>query len=215
LSNISRDLSLKLLENRVDFKLYAAEQHSNELKNIKLKHGTMMGSPEIRLKTEMEIDCFLASLMGALDSLFVQINHDLGLSIPIKDVTLESINVSLNVRNKGYLLNHLKTLKSNTKSWLWLLNEFRNQFLHRDRVPRLVRVSIFENIDNNISATDQTITFVPNIRTKDNPFLQKDIIVFFCEDLDRMRKLIDKIRKNIICIMKYKILVAALIFGLG
>jgi hypothetical protein len=78
LSGISSGDSLNLLENRVDFKLYAAEQHLNELKNIRLKHGTIMGTPEIRIKTEMEIDCFLASVMGALDSLFVQINRDLG-----------------------------------------------------------------------------------------------------------------------------------------
>lgn len=184
--------SLNLLENRADFKLYAAEQHLNELKNIRLKHGTIMGTPEIRIKTEMEIDCFLASVMRALDSLFVQINPDLGLSIPINDIRLESINAGLNIKNKGYLLKRLNVLKGNTKSWLWLLNEFRNQFLHRDRLPRLVRVSVFENINNNITTTDQTISFVPNVRTKENPFLQKEIIVFFSESLIRMRKLVDE-----------------------
>ena len=135
--------------------------------------------------------------MGALDSLFVQINRDLGLSIPINDIRLESINAGLNIKNKGYLLKRLNTLKSNTKSWLCLLNEFRNQFLHRDRLPRLVRVSVFENISNNITTTDQTISFVPNVRTKENPFLQKEIIVFFSESLIRMRKLVDEIRKKL------------------
>jgi hypothetical protein len=197
LSGISSGDSLNLLENRVDFKLYAAEQHLNELKNIQLNHGTIMSTPEIRIKTEMEIDCFLASIMGALDSLLVQINRDLNLRIPIEDVRLNSINASLNIKNKGCLLTHLNTLKSNTKSWLWLLNEFRNQFLHRDRLSRLVRVGIFENINNNISTSDQTINFVSNIKTKDNPFLQKDIIVFFCESIDRMRELVDEIRKKL------------------
>jgi hypothetical protein len=51
---------LELLKGRVKFKLYAAEQHLNELKNIKQKHGSIRRSSEIMVKTEMEIDCFLA-----------------------------------------------------------------------------------------------------------------------------------------------------------
>ena len=36
------------------------EQHLNELKNIKQKHGSIRKYSEIMVKTEMEIDCFLA-----------------------------------------------------------------------------------------------------------------------------------------------------------
>jgi hypothetical protein len=194
---ISSDHAQKLLEDRVKFKLYAAEQHLNELKNIKQKYGSIMGPPEIRIKTELEIDCFLAQIIGAKDSLLVQINYKLGLKIPIEDVTLETVNAGLNDINKGYLLEHLNNLASKKTSWLWLLNEIRNHSLHRERIPRLVHVNIIENANNNTSHSDQTVHFVENARTKDNPFLQKDIILFLHESLDRMRNLIDNTRKKL------------------
>lgn len=66
---ISSDDAQKLLEDRVKFKLYAAERHLDELKNIKQSHGSIIRSSEIRIKAEMEIDCFLAHIIGAKDSL--------------------------------------------------------------------------------------------------------------------------------------------------
>jgi hypothetical protein len=113
----------KLLEDRIKFKLRAAKQHLNELKNIKQKHGSIMGPAEIRVKTEMEIDCFLAHVIGAKDSLLVQINYELGLGIPIEDVKLETVNAGLKTIHKEYLLEHLNNLVSKNTSWLWLLNE--------------------------------------------------------------------------------------------
>src|SRR6185312_13898611 len=94
-SDISSEHAQQLLEDRVKFKLYAAEQHLNELKNIKQKHGSIRKSPEILVKAEMEIDCFLAHIMGARDSLLVEINNELGLMMPLEDVKLETVNARL------------------------------------------------------------------------------------------------------------------------
>jgi hypothetical protein len=195
-TNISSDDAQMLLDDRVKFKIYAAEQHLNELKNIKQRHGSIMGPPEIRVKTEMALDCFLAHVIGAKDSLLVQINYQLGLGLSIEDVKLDTIKAELDTINKGDLLDHLNSLTSKKTSWFWLLNEIRNHSLHRERMPRRVHVNIIENINDNTSHSDQTIHFVENDRTKDNPFLQQDIILFLHESLDRMRNLIDNVRRN-------------------
>jgi hypothetical protein len=187
----------ELLNDRVNFKLYAAEQHLNQLKDIKQKYGHIMGSTKIRIQTEMEIDCFLAHVIGAKDSLLVQINDDLGLGIPIEKVNLETVNAKLNDINKTNLLKHLDNLTGKKTSWLWLLNEIRNHSLHRKRIPRLVHVNITENISNNTSYSSETIHFVGDARIKDNPFMQKDIILFLQESLDRMRKLVENVRKKL------------------
>ena len=194
---ISSEDAQKLLGDRVKFKLYAAERHLDELKNIKQSQGSIMRSSEIKVRTEMEIDCFLAHIISAKDSLLVEINHELGLGIPIEDVKLEAVNIQLNTINKGYLLEHLNGLISKRTSWLWLLNEIRNHSLKRERIPRHVRVNITENVNNNISHSDQTIHFVESARTKDNPFLQKDIIFFLDESLGRMTNLVENIRKKL------------------
>ncbi len=73
---ISSDDAQKLLEDRVKFKLYAAKQHLDRLKKYQTKPRKHMRSSEIRVKTEMEIDCFLANIIGAKDSLLVQINQN-------------------------------------------------------------------------------------------------------------------------------------------
>jgi hypothetical protein len=138
--------------------------------------GSIRRSSEIRVKTEMEINCFLAHIIGAEDSLLVQINQELGLRIPIEDVKLETVDIELKTINKGYLLEHLNGLIFKKTSWLWLLNEIRNHSLKRERIPRHARVNIIENVNNNISHSDQTIHFVESARNKDNPFLQEDII---------------------------------------
>jgi Thiamine pyrophosphate enzyme, N-terminal TPP binding domain len=46
-----------------------------------------------------------------------------------------------------------------------LLELYRNHFLHRDRIPRPVSISIFENDDNN-TTSNQSIGFVENGRIK-------------------------------------------------
>ena len=68
---------------------------------------------------------------------------------------------------------------------------------HRERIPRQVRVNIFESVNKNTSSSNQSIHFVENSRIKDNPFLQKDIILFLEESLDSMTNLVKDIREKI------------------
>ncbi len=181
-----------LLDDRVEFMLYASEGHLNELKHIKQRCGTIMGPLEIRVKTEIEIDCFLAHLLGAKDSLLFQLNSVLGLGIPMQDVKLETANIELNVRNKGDLLRCLNRIACEKTSWFWLLNEIRNHLLHRERIARRANVNI-----GNVNDSDQTVHFVEGARTKGNPFLEQDIISFLNDSLERMRILLDNVRKKL------------------
>jgi hypothetical protein len=144
----------------------------------------------------MEMDCFLAHIIGAKDALLVEINKKLNLDIPIEDVGLETINNELDIRNKQGLLKHLNRIASKPNTWFWLLNEIRNHFLHRERIARQVRVNIFESVNNNTSSSTQSIHFVENSRIKNSPFVQKDIILFLEESLNRMTKLVENIRKK-------------------
>jgi hypothetical protein len=136
----------QLLNDRVRFKLHAAAQHLNKLKEINRIHGNINN---LRLQSEMEIDCFLAHIIGAKDALLVEINNKLNLGIPIEDIELETVNKELNSRNKDGLLKHLNNIASKPNTWFWFLNEIRNHFLHRERIPRHVCVNIFENVNNN------------------------------------------------------------------
>jgi hypothetical protein len=62
-----------LLIDRVEFKLYAAEKRLKNLQEIELKYRNME-KDDILVEAEMEIDCFLAQILGAVDSLLTQID---------------------------------------------------------------------------------------------------------------------------------------------
>ena len=192
-NSLTTDDEAELLNDRVKFKLFAASQHLDKLKEIKRVHGNIN---KLRLQSEMEMDCFLAHIIGAKDALLVEINKKLNLDIPIEDVGLETINNELDIRNKQWLLKHLNRIASKPNTWFWLLNEIRNHFLHRERIARQVRVNIFESVNNNTSSSTQSIHFVENSRIKNSPFVQKDIILFLEESLNRMTKLVENIRKK-------------------
>ena len=134
---------IELPSDRINFKLFAAEQYLSTLRDIEKNYGGIMGRR--RVYTEMEIDCFFAQIIGAKDSLLVQINDKLGLGLPIEEAKIKNLNPKLKSLNKEYLLADLNKLSSQTGSWLWLLNELRNYSLH---IFQILETS--EKIENNI-----------------------------------------------------------------
>jgi len=50
----------RLLNDRVEFKLYAAEQHLDRLKEIENVYGDIAKN-NARIEVEMEVDCFFIS----------------------------------------------------------------------------------------------------------------------------------------------------------
>ena len=55
-----------LLSDRVKFKLFAAQTHLNKLQEIKLDQRNM-DRVDVRVPLELEIDCFLSQILGAVD----------------------------------------------------------------------------------------------------------------------------------------------------
>ena len=78
---LSSDDARKLLEDRVQFKLYAAEQHQKNLQDFLDKNGIYMNSSfQSRVYSEIEIESLLSQLVGSVDALLIRINEkpDLG-----------------------------------------------------------------------------------------------------------------------------------------
>ncbi len=103
-----------MLEDRIKFKLYAAEQHLKKLKEIDKKHDIILKD---RVNAEMEIDCFFAELIGAKDSLLIYINEKLNLGLTLKDVTLDKVNSKLKAMQKQDIVEELNKLACNKNSW--------------------------------------------------------------------------------------------------
>lgn len=122
LSNDDNGIS-KLLQDRVEFKLYAAEQHLNWLKEI----GDDIAKDSARIEVEVEIDCFLSHLMGAVGSLLSEINEKLELGLPPYEVSFANVQSALSAKTKKIdLLGELDEARQHGK-WYALLDELKNQ----------------------------------------------------------------------------------------
>lgn len=117
----------KLLHDRVEFKIYAAEQHLNRLKEI----GDGITKDSARIEVEMEIECFLSQLIGAVDSLLFEINDKLELGIPPYEVSFANVQSALSAKTKKIdLLGELDEARQHGK-WYALLDELRKQSVDR------------------------------------------------------------------------------------
>src|ERR1051325_9579800 len=115
-SNDDNSIS-KLLHDRVEFKLYAAERHLNRLKEI----GDDIAKDNARIEVEVEIDCFLSHLVGAVGSLLSEINEKLELGIPPYEVSFANVQSALSAKTKKIdLLGELDEARQHGK-WYALL----------------------------------------------------------------------------------------------
>jgi len=127
----------RLLDDRVEFKLYAAEQHLNRLKEIENAYGDI-ARDDVRLEVEMEIDCFLSQAVGTLDSLLFQINDTLELGLSADRVNFSNVQSALNAKTKKIdLLSELDTARQQG-NWYYLLSELRNRSFHGTFLKKMV-----------------------------------------------------------------------------
>jgi hypothetical protein len=191
---VSEYLTKELLEDRIKFKLYAAEQHLIKLKEIEKEHNSMLKD---RVNTEMEIDCFFAQTIGAKDSLLVLINDQLNLNIPIENVNMENINTGLKQIDKQYILDELNKLSSKPTSWLHILNDMRNHSLHRSMLLKHISVGFVENINTNSShVLKPLVNFLTESSDGKKIPMDKTVVEYLEESLDRMKNLIKRIREK-------------------
>ena len=175
-----------LLTDRVKFKLFAAQMHLNKLQEIKIDELNV-DKVDPRVPFELEIDCFLSQILGAVDCLLMLINTRLDLGISIEKVDLATIQSALNAgtKNIGLLTELREALEHN--SWLWILREFRNQTMQRP--SKEVQDFLLEERTTSTSSKDQN----KSAGTYDE-YINKNLVTYFERSLGKVMELIDIIR---------------------
>ncbi|HEU0144054.1 MAG TPA: hypothetical protein VFQ47_04650 [Nitrososphaera sp.] len=129
----------RLLNDRVEFKLYAAEQHLNRLIEIENAYGDI-AKYNARIEVEMEVDCFLSQLVGAVDSLLFQINDRLDLGVSPNHVNFANVQSALSAKTKKIdLLSPLDKARQHG-NWYFMLSELRNQLVHKTFLRNVIPI---------------------------------------------------------------------------
>jgi hypothetical protein len=177
-----------LLENRIEFKFYAAEKHLQALIDMQAKGETPNNSVG-RLNWELEIEELLFHLVGAMDCLLVRINERLNLGLENRKVNAINVCKKLRLKKRNDLMKELWYLlnpHNRVRSWLKILTDLRNTGMHRS----IINVSF--------AGGNMNITFV------EDPQADSDIIPYLDDHIQRMRDLIDNIiRKEPLLRRKY------------
>jgi hypothetical protein len=111
--DLSEEDASKLLENRVNFKLYTAEQHLNSLKTLN-QNGISIRQFRGRVPWEMEIESFLFHISGVYGSLLVRINDKLELKLKGKDIKYHNFKTILTYLNEQSLLTSPHNFSNNS-----------------------------------------------------------------------------------------------------
>ena len=184
----------RLLNDRVEFKLYAAEQHLNRLKEIENAYGDI-ANDNARIEVEMEVDCFLSQLVGAVDSLLSQINDRLDLGIPTDHrVNFANVQSALSAKTKKIdLLSPLDRARQQG-NWYYMLSELRNQSVHRTFLKKAISVHDFPPKPGQVRFLNVQREF-----EEGNPFdhvMDMEVIPYLEKSLQQVRELIFSIRAS-------------------
>jgi hypothetical protein len=137
LSFISMSMSIedatKVLEDRIRFKLYAAQYYLKQLKDLESR-GQTPHDPRDRILWEMTSENLLFHLVGALDALLRRITerYDVKIDTP-RDFTIKKIYRKLGLK-QGLIKEAYDLVDSNLNrdgSWLTVLFNLRNTGMHR------------------------------------------------------------------------------------
>jgi hypothetical protein len=180
----------RLLSDRVEFKLYAAEQHLNRLIEIEKAYGDI-AKENARIEVELEVDCFLSQLVGAVDSLLFQINDRLDLGIPQDRVNFANVQSALSAKTKKIdLLSPLDRARQHG-NWYYMLSELRNQLVHK---TFLREVHDFQSKPRQVRFLNVLREFYGN-----NPFepvMDMEVTRYLEKNLQQVRELIFSIRAS-------------------
>jgi hypothetical protein len=127
----------------------------------------------------------------------VKINEKFGFDIPISKVNLYTVYRKLTCIGRGDLLADLKTMATDKKSWFWLLNELRNNSIHRKVLNKQISVHLVEDVNTNTSSsTKPEVYFLVNPRDEKKSPMKKQVIPYLEESLQNMKDLIDNIKSK-------------------
>lgn len=168
-----------LLTDRVEFKLFGAEIHLNNLLEIQLNYSNFEKENPV-VQAELEIDCFLAQILGALDCLLTLINTRLELGIAIGEVDQATIQSALNARTKNISLLTELSQASQHNGWLWVLKEFRDQTMQRP--SKEAQAVLFDDRTTSITLKDP------------KELINKNLVLYFQQSVNRVRELVNNVR---------------------
>jgi hypothetical protein len=184
-----------LLNDRVEFKLYAAEQHLNRLKEIENAYGGDIAKDNARIEVEMEVDCFLSQLVGAVDSLLSHINDRLDLGIPIDRVNFANVQSALSAKTKKIDLLTALDRARQQGNWYYMLSELRNQSIHRTFLKKVISVHDFPPKPGQVRFLNVQREFEEG----NNPFdhvIDMEVIPYLEKSLQQVTELIFSIRAS-------------------
>jgi hypothetical protein len=175
-----------LLADRVKFKIFAAQFHLKKLQENKLDESNL-DKVDPRVELELEIDCFLLQILGAVDCLLMLINTRLDLGISKEKVDLATIQSALNAgtKNIGLLTELHEALEYN--NWLWVLREFRNQTMQSP--SKQVQDFLLEDGTNSTWSKEQNES-----EGIHNDYINKNLLAYFNKSLVRVSELVETIR---------------------
>lgn len=185
----------RLLADRVEFKLYAAEQHLNKLKEIEKAFGNI-SKDKARIEVEMEIDCFLSQLVGAVDSLLSQISDRLDLGISRDRINFVNVQSALIAKTKKIDLLSALDMARQQGNWYQILNELSNLSVHRSFLKRVISLYDFT------SPKPEQVRFLNvqrELEESNNPFdhvMDMEVIPYLEKSLQQVRELIFSIRSS-------------------
>ena len=174
---MSNTTAKALLEDRIEFKFYAAEKHLQILSEMQAK-GKTPNNSDGRIDWELEIEELLFHLIGTMDCLLIRINERLKLGLEIRKVTAINVCKKLRLKKRNDLIKELWDLvnpNNPVRSWLKILIDLRNTSTHR---------SI---INVNFAGGNTHVTFVDDTKS------DLEIIPYLDDRIQRMRDLIDNI----------------------
>lgn len=190
--------SSNLLENRGDFKLYAARRHLENLKQLEHEHGSLVSS-NIRIDAEIELDEFFYHLVGVKDALLHEINREFKLHIKPRDVAFDNVHAKL--KNK-------KGLSANVPNIL--MQDLTKMQFHRKKKGRQHSLGIvieFNNHSKHRAMIKKHIVFsgrtIVSLRYPNtNRRMKKPFIDYLDDSYTRVERLQKIVRKKI---AKYRI----------
>ncbi len=173
------------LSDRPQFKLYSAGRHLSNLKSLEQKYGSIVAI-QARLQVEMEIDCFLAEITGAVDSLLVQISQKFDLGLDVNQADFERVQSGLSSRTKKIdLLAELDAARQHG-NWYWQIIELQNYSLFASLMSKSA-----------IGHSSSWSHFRKDPRNPDfSSPMDLDVIPYLEQCLSRTEELIERIRSR-------------------
>ncbi len=181
----------RLLDDRIEFKLYSAEQHLSRLKEIVNVYGDIH-KYSARIEVEMEVDCFLSQLVGAVDSLLFQINDKLDLGIPPDQVNFANVQSALNAKTKVIDLLFPLDKARQEGMWYFILSEMRNQLSYGNFLRKVIPANERRQKPSEVHVLDIKREFEKDKQLDHGTDM--DVIQYLERSLEQVRELIFSIR---------------------